>query len=289
MSVDGAGGSVIPRILLRRRARAATVNATGTEPGRLSINEPGEADATPILAVNNVSKHYAHVTALENVDLEIYAGEVLALLGDNGAGKTTLVSILSGFVQADRGSIYMDGEEIRFESPRRARAAGIATVFQDLALVNQRDVACNLYLGCEPRRWKIVVNRGKMLRDATRTIADLGVSLPSVRVRCGDLSGGQRQSVAIARTLLQGGRITILDEPTAALGVREGGRVLDLIVRLRDNGHAVVLISHNLETAFAVADRVAILRHGRLIAHMRTSEITKDRVVSLIVGATANG
>jgi D-xylose transport system ATP-binding protein len=238
------------------------------------ITEVGTGEAgVPILSVKGISKYYAHVTALEDVDLEIYPGEILALLGDNGAGKTTLASILTGFAQPDAGSIYLEGRELRIENPRRARDLGIATVFQDLALVNQRDVANNLFLGREPSHGGVIVDRARMLREATKVISALGVQLPSVRVRCGDLSGGQRQAVAIARTLLQGGRITIMDEPTAALGVREGTRVLDLIVRLRDTGHAVVLISHNLETAFAVADRVAVLRHGRLIAFKRTTVV----------------
>jgi ABC-type sugar transport system ATPase subunit len=240
--------------------------------------------APPLVRVEHVSKHYGHVTALDDVSVDLYAGDVLALVGDNGAGKTTLVSVLAGFVALDAGRICVDGEAVHIESPRRAQDLGIATVFQDLALVDQRDVAANLYLAREPRRLGVFVNRRRMLRDAARAIADLGVRLPSVRTRVGELSGGQRQAVAVARSLLQGGRVVLLDEPTAALGVREAQRVLELVDRLRASGRAVLFITHNLDNVYTHCDRVMVMRHGRRVALERVAETSRDQLVALIVG-----
>jgi ABC-type sugar transport system ATPase subunit len=240
----------------------------------------------PILETDGVSKHYGPVTALENFSVSLYRGEVCALVGDNGAGKSTFVSILSGVIQPDAGTIRIAGEPVRIDNPHSAQLLGIATVFQDLALVNQRDVACNLFLGREPRRFRIIADRRRMVRESAALISSLKVGLPSVRTRTADLSGGQRQAVAVARTLIGGGgRITLMDEPTAALGVREAGRVLDLIVRLREEGQAVLFVSHNMENVFGLADRIVVLRHGRRIAERRTSETTRDEIVGLLVGA----
>lgn len=239
-----------------------------------------------MLEASAISKHYGHVTALEDFDLALHPGEVCALVGDNGAGKSTFVSILSGVIQPDSGTIRIGAKPVRIDSPRRAQEFGISTVFQNLALVNQRDVAANLFLGREPRRFRYLVDRRRMVQESSALIASLKVGLPSVRTRTSDLSGGQRQAVAVARTLLDGGgRITLMDEPTAALGVREARRVLDLVGRLRDEGHAVLFISHNMENVFGLADRVVVLRHGRRLVDRRIEETTRDEIVGLLVGA----
>ena len=175
-------------------------------------------DNTPFLRGVGLSKSFGHVRALQDVDVDIYEAQVLAIVGDNGAGKSTLTNILSGVFQPDRGEIRIGGEPVQVKNPRMARNLGIATVFQNLALVDSRDVACNLFLGREPTRWRYFVNRGKMRDDARRVIADLRVNVPSITAEAGQLSGGQRQSLAIGRATSQQGRIIIMDEPTAALG-----------------------------------------------------------------------
>ncbi len=244
----------------------------------------------PVLAAEGISKRFGHVRAVDGVDVALYRGELVALVGDNGAGKSTFVSILSGVIEPDAGTIRVAGRPVTLHSPRRAQELGIAAIFQDLALVNQRDVAANLYIGREPRRFGLIVDRRRMLRDATEVIARLGVGLPSVRTPAGNLSGGQRQAIAVARAVAQGGLVTLMDEPTAALGVREARKVIELILTLRNEGHALLLVSHNIESVFQIADRVVILRHGRLIANLRVAETSREEIVGLIVGAReANG
>jgi ABC-type sugar transport system ATPase subunit len=237
-----------------------------------------------VLEARSISKTFGHVQALEDVDLAVSEGEIVALVGDNGAGKSTLISILSGVVQPDNGSIFMDGQEVRIESAQAALDHGIATVFQGLALVEQRSVAANLHLGREPRRLRFLIARGEMLRSAQGLIERLGVNLPSVRAAVRELSGGQRQSVAVARAILRGGRVMLMDEPTAALGIREARHVFQLMRELRDSGHAVLVVSHNLASVFDLADRVVVLRHGRVIADEPVADVTQDQIVGLIVG-----
>ena len=239
----------------------------------------------PALQAIGLKKSYGHVQAVNDLSLELYTHEVVALVGDNGAGKSTTVAMLCGLVQPDEGSIKVQGEEVRLSDPRHAQRLGVSTVFQDLALVNQRDVAQNLYLGQELARFGIFTDRKRMLAGAAQTIRSLAVNIPSVRAKVGDLSGGQRQAVAVARAVLQGGHVTLLDEPTAALGVREGRKVLDIVRRLREAGHAVLLISHNLETVFDLADRIIVMRLGRKVSDVRTTETTRREVVEMIVGA----
>jgi ABC-type sugar transport system ATPase subunit len=238
----------------------------------------------PFLAARGLSKRFAHVTALENVDLDIYQGEVLALVGDNGAGKSTLIKILSGVHQPDNGEIRIADEATRLANPHRARELGIATVFQNLALVDLRDVAANLYLGREPVKWRWFVDRAKMLEGARKVVADLKVNIPSLTAEVGQLSGGQRQSIAIGRATSQNGRIIIMDEPTAALGVKESRKVLDLILHLKAQGTGIVIVSHNMRHVFSIADRIAVLRRGRNVGTKRRAETTPDEIVKMIVG-----
>jgi D-xylose transport system ATP-binding protein len=245
------------------------------------------AGAVPAIELRNVTKSYGHVQAAAGVSFAVSAGEVVALVGDNGAGKSTLVSILSGVIELDEGEILLDGKAVRISSPQEAINLGIATVFQGLALVDQRSVAANLHLGRELRRLGFILRKGEMLEEAGAVLGRLGVDVPSVRARVGDLSGGQRQAVAVARAMLRGGRVMLMDEPTAALGVRESGRVLELIRRLRDEDHATLLVSHNIVNVFDVADRVVVLRHGRVVGDKKIAETSQEEVVRLIVSAEA--
>jgi len=243
------------------------------------------ATSAPVLEAVNLKKSYGPVRAVSDLSISVRAGEIVALVGDNGAGKSTTVAMLSGVVQPDEGSIRVRGVEVRLTDPRHAQKLGISTVFQDLALVNQRDIAQNLYLGQELTKFGLLMDRKRMVEGAARVIHDLGINLPTVRAKVGDISGGQRQGVAVARAVLQGGLITLLDEPTAALGVREGQKVLDIVVKLREAGHAILLISHNLDTVFEISDRIAVMRLGRKLCDVRTSDATREGIVAMIVGA----
>lgn len=239
----------------------------------------------PLLSMTGVSKAFGHVVALAGVDLEIQPGEVIGLLGDNGAGKSTLIKILSGVYYADEGSFTRNGEPVTIEDPNEAMALGIATVYQDLALVETRPVAHNIYLGREPRRWGLVLNRRKMERDATELLDRLNITLPSVRVDVGVLSGGQRQAVAISRAVAQGGDILLLDEPTASLGVEQTAQVHDLVVDMKSHGSAIVLITHDLSDILDIADRIVVLRQGRLWADSPAAATTQTEVIGWITGA----
>jgi ABC-type sugar transport system ATPase subunit len=242
----------------------------------------------PFLSARGLSKSFAHVTALRGIDLDIFDREIVAVVGDNGAGKSTLIKILSGVHQPDEGEIRVGGRPTRIADPQKARELGIATVYQNLALVDMRDVAANLYLGRELVRWRWFIDRKAMLTGAREVLADLRVNVPSLTVEVGQLSGGQRQAIAIGRATSQRGRLIIMDEPTAALGVKESQKVLDLIVRLKEAGTAVVIISHNMRQVFSIADRIAVLRHGRNAGTRRRSETTPDEIVKLIVGIEAD-
>jgi ABC-type sugar transport system ATPase subunit len=236
------------------------------------------------VSARGLSKSFGHVRALHDVDLDIRLAEVLAIVGDNGAGKSTLTKILSGVYPADRGEIHVGGQQVRISNPHHARDLGIATVFQNLALIDSRDVAANLFLGREPTRWRFFVDRRRMLTDARRVVSDLRVHMPNLTVDVGQLSGGQRQTLAIGRATAQQGRVILMDEPTAALGVRESRKVLDLIRHLRAGGTGVVVISHNLQHVFSVADRIMVLRRGRVVGVREKASTTPDEVVKLIVG-----
>ncbi|CAL9348201.1 Fructose import ATP-binding protein FrcA [Actinosynnema sp. ALI-1.44] len=246
--------------------------------------------AQPLLDARNLVKHYGSVEALRGASFTAYAGEVVALIGDNGAGKSTLVKCLSGVEQPDDGEIVFDGSETTLSSPVAARRLGIETVYQDLAVAPDLDPAANLYLGREltkpgPLGWFGVLDKKEMRRRATESFRDLGVSLQSVDVPIGALSGGQRQSVAVARSVVWASRLVFMDEPTAALGVVQRERVLDVVRRVRDQGMAVVLISHNMPEVLAVADRVEVLRLGRRVARFRAAGTTVEELVGAMTGA----
>lgn len=238
----------------------------------------------PVLKIVGVSKSFGHVQALIDLDLTVYAGEILALVGDNGAGKSTLVKILSGVYSADSGDIRVDDIPLSVGAPGGAQSAGIATVFQDLALVDVMDVASNIYLGHEPRRLRYFVNRPQMYRDAREVLTALRSEIPSVKLSVSELSGGQRQAVAIARSVAQQCRVLLLDEPTAALGVEQQAKISQLILSLKQIGTTIILISHNMEHVFEVADRIAVIRRGRLVGVRSSGETNRSEIIGMITG-----
>ena len=251
------------------------------------IDETGGADGigqTPLLEARAISKTFLHVQALQEVDFRVYPGETVALVGDNGAGKSTLMKILCGAYHADAGEVFIDGQPVHIRSPHEAIAQGIAVVYQDLALVNQRDVANNVFLGREPRRG-LTVDKPRMVREARDVLQRLKINIPSVYTQVGLLSGGQRQAVAIARAVHQGGRLIFMDEPTAALGVQEQSKVLKLIEDLKAEGTAIVVVSHNLQHVFHVADRIVVMRGGKNAGERIKADTTTEEIVSMIVGA----
>jgi ABC-type sugar transport system ATPase subunit len=250
-----------------------------------------EGAATPVretvLSLTGVSKRFGAVQALTDVSLEVGAGEVVALVGDNGAGKSTLVKIIAGVYQADSGTIEIAGKRASIHSPDDAQGLGISTVFQDLALCDNLDVVGNLFLGRELTR-KRLLDEVTMEQESWRLLRSLSAKIPSVRIPIAALSGGQRQTVAIARSLVGSPKIVMLDEPTAALGVAQTAEVLNLIERLRDQGLGVILVSHNMADVQAVADRIVVLRLGRNGAEFRIEDATTDTLVAAITGASDN-
>jgi D-xylose transport system ATP-binding protein len=239
---------------------------------------------TPVLALEGVSKSFGPVQALSDVDFEVHPNEVVALVGDNGAGKSTLVKAIAGIHEIDDGRILFEGNEVRIHDPTDAVHLGIATVYQDLALCDNLDVVENLFLGRE--RGLFALDETSMEKQTGELLGRLAVTIVDLRAEVGTLSGGQRQQVAIARSLLGDPKVVLLDEPTAALGVRQTAMVLDLIRRLREEGHAVVVISHNLADVFAVADRIYVLRLGRESGDFVAGETSEEEVVGAITGAT---
>ena len=239
------------------------------------------------LSLTGISKHFGAITALEDVSLTVAEGEVLGLMGDNGAGKSTLVKIIAGNFRPSAGRVMLDGQQVDFHKPVDAQRSGIEVVYQDLALCNNLSAASNVFLGREPRRrigpFKII-DYARMQTHAARLFVELmSETRPRDLVR--KMSGGQRQAVAIARTLLSDARLVLMDEPTAAISVRQVAEVLGLIRRLRDQGISVILISHRMPDVFAVCDRVAVLRRGRLVANKKISESSPEEVTGLITGA----
>ncbi|MFI7016064.1 MULTISPECIES: ATP-binding cassette domain-containing protein [unclassified Streptomyces] len=243
--------------------------------------------ATPVLALRGVSKRFGAVQALTDVELEVHAGEVVALVGDNGAGKSTLVKTIAGVHPIDEGVIEWDGRSVQINKPHDAQNLGIATVYQDLALCDNIDVVGNLYLGREIRK-RGILDEVEMERRSRELLDTLSIRIPSVRIPIASLSGGQRQTVAIARSMLGEPKLVILDEPTAALGVEQTAQVLDLVERLRERGHAVILISHNMADVKAVADKVAVLRLGRNNGIFEVKSTSQEEIISAITGATDN-
>lgn len=238
-----------------------------------------------ILKLRGVSKQFGAVTALQDIELDVHAGEVVALVGDNGAGKSTLIKVLAGVHQPTAGSIEWCGQPVTLDSPGTALELGIATVFQDLALCENLDVVSNLFLGHEIAPWAL--DEVQMEVRAWTLLQELAARIPSVREPIASLSGGQRQTVAIARSLLLDPKIIMLDEPTAALGVAQTAEVLNLIERVRDRGHGVILISHNMEDVRAVADRIVVLRLGQNNG-VFTAETSHQELVAAITGAAEN-
>src|SRR5690606_31697815 len=245
---------------------------------------PGPPDRQPVLSMHGISKSFGKVQALTDIHLDIHPGEVVAIVGDNGAGKSTLVKMLAGVQPADDGEIEFDGMPVSIPDPTASRSLGIATVFQDLALCDNLDVVANLFLGRELSG--AALDEEEMEKRAWEILRQLSARIPSVRVPIAALSGGQRQTVAIARSLIGNPRVVILDEPTAALGVAQVAEVLNLIERLRERGHAVVLISHNMADVQAVADRIVVLRLGRNNGDFLASDVGYEDIIAAITGAT---
>ncbi|HXS46108.1 MAG TPA: ATP-binding cassette domain-containing protein [Solirubrobacterales bacterium] len=247
-----------------------------------------------LLELDEVSKRFGPVQALDRVDFAVHAGEVVGLVGDNGAGKSTLVKTIAGIHSADAGRMRFDGNEIKVSRPQDATRLGIATVYQDLALCDNLDVVANIFLGQEevapgPGEVSRQLDEAKMEHRAGELLFSLAVTIPSVRTEVGTLSGGQRQQVAVARSLLGEPRVVLLDEPTAALGVPQTKQVLELIARLKERGLGVVVISHNLANIFEVADRIVVLRLGRTAGDFKAEQTTEEHVVSAITGIGEGG
>lgn len=259
----------------------------------LSEKTPEVAARPVILSLHAASKHFGPVTALKDVTLTLHEGEVLALMGDNGAGKSTLIKALSGVHPIDTGHIEVDGQIVEIGSPAQARSMGIETVYQDLALFDNLSPSDNFFAGREMSRMNWLptslrpMRRAEMRKETARLLDDLKVSLPEGHSTVGLMSGGQRQAVAVARAAAFATKVVILDEPTAALGLRESRKVLDLIVRLKDRGIGIILISHSMDHVLEVADSAIVLRRGRRVGHAIPSAETHQDLVSLIVGGIA--
>jgi fructose transport system ATP-binding protein len=244
-----------------------------------------------IFKASGIVKRYGHVTVLDGVDFELRAGEILAVIGDNGAGKTSLIKVLSGAIVPDEGTIELDGQPVRFRSPIDARRHGIETVYQELAVAPAMTIAENLFLGREIIKPGILgkllrlIDKKQMLQDATTHMADLKIGLRSMGQAVETLSGGQRQGVAVARSAAFAKHVVIMDEPTAALGVKEGNMVLELIRRVRDKGLPVILISHNMPHVFEIADRIHVQRLGKRAAVLNPKAISMSDTVAVMTGA----
>jgi fructose transport system ATP-binding protein len=247
----------------------------------------------PVLQARGIVKRFGHVTALSGADFDLYPGEVLAVIGDNGAGKSTLIKVLSGALVPDEGEIRLDGEVVHFRTPLDARRAGIETVYQDLAVAPALDIASNLFLGRELRRrgplgsvFRMLDKRG-MRKQAGEALSELQIGVQSIRVAVENLSGGQRQGVAVARAAAWGRHVVIMDEPTAALGVKETAQVLDLIKRVRERGLPVILISHDMPHVFELADRIHIMRLGKRAAVVTPKSHSMPEAVAIMTGAAS--
>ncbi len=245
-------------------------------------------DKQAILKIRDLYKHFGGLVAVDHVSLDVFAGEVVGLVGDNGAGKSTLIKMVSGVYRPDGGSIFLEDREVTFASPMEARALGIETIYQDLALCENMDATVNIFLGREPIRRQLglfpVVNRKHMLNESRTVLDQLDIDIPNLSHPIEEMSGGQRQAVAIARAVYWNARLMIMDEPTAALGVAEQRKVLSLVRTLRDRGVPVVIISHNMQDVFAVTDRIIVMRRAKKVGERTTKETNTDELVSLMVG-----
>lgn len=251
----------------------------------------GQPVVTPVIEARGLVKRYGSVTALDGADFELLPGEIMAVIGDNGAGKSTLIKALSGAVIPDKGDVLVNGEKVSFRSPLDARAYGIETVYQNLAVSPALNIVENLFLGREIRRAGVLgsvfrmLDKKRMLAEATEYMQDLQFRIQSMTQAVETLSGGQRQGVAVARTAAFAKNVVIMDEPTAALGVKESGMVLDLIRKIRDRGLPVILISHNMPHVFEIADRIHIHRLGKRATIVKPGEIRMSEAVAIMTGA----
>jgi ABC-type sugar transport system ATPase subunit len=280
-SGSAASGSAAPGSAISGSAASGSAASGSTAPGGAGAQEP-------LLSLRGIGKNFGPVRALADIDLDVPAGQVTAIVGDNGAGKSTLIKTISGIWQPDHGHIRWQGRAVQLHTPRDAAALGIATVYQDLALCDNLDIVQNMFLGRETlRRWQL--DEVSMELDAKRTLSDLSVmTVRSIRQPVGSLSGGQRQAVAVARAVMQDAKLVIMDEPTAALGVTQTRVVLDLIGQLAKRNIAVVVISHNLNDIMSVADRIAVLYLGRLAEVGPASRFGTQSIVELMTTGTAS-
>jgi ABC-type sugar transport system ATPase subunit len=247
---------------------------------------------TPLLQAVNLTKRFGGLTAVDSVSLDINVGEVVGLVGDNGAGKSTFIKMIAGVHHPDDGEISFNGHKVAFSGPRAARDMGIETIYQDLALAENLDVGSNIFLGREIKNRYLgglvhTVNRPKMRDESAQILSRLDIRIPSLAQQIRNLSGGQRQAVAIARTIYWNAKMVIMDEPTAALGVAQQHEVLTLVRTLCDQGVPVIIISHNMQDVFAVADRIVVMRRGKKVGERLSKKTTPDEIVSLMVGAEA--
>ena len=236
------------------------------------------------VTLKNITKKFGNIKALKGVSLKCCLGEILVIVGDNGAGKSTLIKIISGVFTQDSGEIWINGKEQQRLNPGISLSEGISTVYQDLSLVDTRDVAYNIFLGREPVKG-LFIDRKKIYTESEQLIQNLGVKIPNLRIPVGNLSGGQRQGVAIARAIHQGGKLLIFDEPTAAMGLVESARILKLIKRLAEEGYGVIVISHNLQQVFQIADKICVMHQGSIMGTVKTDETNMNDIVSMVTGA----
>jgi D-xylose transport system ATP-binding protein len=257
-----------------------------TEKENRTATIDSEEKRQPLIELRGIFKNFGSVQALQGINCSMYPGEVIGLVGDNGAGKSTLVKIIAGVIRQDAGTIWMNGSPVTIRNPVDSMALGIAVVYQNLALVDQRDVVSNIFLGRELVKG-LVLDKNRMMKESVQVLKELGIEIPSLRAEVGILSGGQRQAIAITRSMHHGEKkqLVIMDEPVAALGVAESRKVLQLIERLRDQGILVIVVSHNMEHVFSVANRIMVLRRGQLVGVCQKEKTSALEIVRLIVGA----
>jgi len=243
---------------------------------------------TPVVHMKGISKHFGGVEALRDVDLTLDEGEVLGLVGDNGAGKSTLVNILSGAIRSDSGEIFFRGGKVHIRQPRDAKRLGIETIYQNLALIDNLDVPANVFIGREIKKGDLgrifrIMDRRGMEKKTSELLDRLKISIESIRERVANLSGGQRQSVAIGRAIFFDAKVLIMDEPTAALGVEETDKVHNLVRRLRDRGLSIIVISHNMNDIFKISDKIMVLKTGKLVGVQERQETSMDEILRMII------